>query len=192
MNELLFNFLTLITAKHNRVEFEQYPGVLKTWDEAVECCKDKGGELAWFEDKSQFDEFLELNPTRTWLGGSDSVNEGTWLSVSRESMHLKWSSGQPDNWNGGEDCLVFNYWGNNLMNDWKCYYIAGVSCRFEPEQDPDVFISVDEIPGYETYKVCSTNEIYTRIRDEYFSKIQRLKGTLFYSDLKKSLARGCP
>ena len=84
-------------------------------------------------------------------------------------MHLKWNSGQPDN-SGGENCLEFGTWGNNLINDWKCFYKNGVSCRFEPEQDPSVYIKVDGIAGYEAFKICSTDEIYTRIRDEQFSR----------------------
>lgn len=44
--------------------------------------------------------------TRWWLGGSDTVTEGTWLDLDGNPLtYLPWASGEPNNSGGDENCL---------------------------------------------------------------------------------------
>eukprot|EP00964_Phaeocystis_antarctica_P034107 scaffold19389_cov66-Phaeocystis_antarctica.AAC.1 len=56
-----------------------------------------------------------------WIGGTDAASEGTWVwSPSNTPLsYTNWPTGQPDNWLGGEDCLMTRSAGGQ-WNDGHC------------------------------------------------------------------------
>ncbi len=65
-----------------------------------------------------------------WLGASDIEKEGTfvWETSKTVMAFSKWSSGQPDNWQGNENCVHF--WQNvNEWNDESCNDAMAAMCE---------------------------------------------------------------
>jgi hypothetical protein len=55
-----------------------------------------------------------------WVAGNDIVDEGTWRWAPDDSpihVNLTWNSGQPDNHEGSENCLMIAYY---QLNDLRC------------------------------------------------------------------------
>ncbi len=61
-----------------------------------------------------------------WVGGSDRETEGVWKWIAGPEAgqvfsYTAWGGGEPNDWNGGEDYLQFNWGGNgpspNAWND---------------------------------------------------------------------------
>jgi Ca2+-binding RTX toxin-like protein len=70
--------------------------------------------------------YILANGESSWIGGTDQVTDGNWEWVTGEPWNYSsWSSGEPNNWNGPENYLV--YWQNGLWNDGggvTTYYIV--------------------------------------------------------------------
>ena len=72
----------------------------------------------------------KLSSYNTWLGGSDAATEGSWLwatgpekdtqfstgATAYNSSYVNWKSGEPNNTNGTEDCLIM-YYSDGSWND---------------------------------------------------------------------------
>ncbi len=57
-----------------------------------------------------------------WIGANDKSSEGNWRWDSGESWsYSNWSSGQPDNGSGTEDCGNMAGYGSGLWNDEQCW-----------------------------------------------------------------------
>ncbi|XP_069046937.1 galactose-specific lectin nattectin-like [Lepisosteus oculatus] len=84
-------------------------GTQKTWaDVEIECIK-LDGNLASVHSEEENTFLLQLinsiKASYTWIGGSDSEKEGTWLwSDGSQLDFTKWGNGQPDNY-GVENCI---------------------------------------------------------------------------------------
>ena len=70
--------------------------------------------------------FFCLQTDKLWIGGSDTVTEGTWKWVTGEAVDRKhvsegghWYSGEPND-KSGQDCLVMNYDTNGAWDDQDC------------------------------------------------------------------------
>ncbi|XP_069046936.1 galactose-specific lectin nattectin-like [Lepisosteus oculatus] len=81
----------------------QYIGTEKTWADAELECTRLRGNLASVHNEEEEAFLLQLiksnKATSTWLGGSDSVKEGTWLwSYGSLLDYTKWNNGGPNNY----------------------------------------------------------------------------------------------
>ena len=66
-----------------------------------------------------------------WLGGSDRGVEGDWRWESNDElidMNKFWTRGQPDSWNGDQDCLFI--WVSGF-GDLYCFYPRPFVCEFD-------------------------------------------------------------
>uniref|UniRef100_A0A8C6H768 C-type lectin domain-containing protein n=1 Tax=Mus spicilegus TaxID=10103 RepID=A0A8C6H768_MUSSI len=87
----------------------------KIWRESVTACKDMGANLVIIES----DEETSKKKGTTWLGLSDSKEEGQWLRVDGSPLQWSnyWSQWEPNN-QYDEDCVEFSDSG---WNDISCF-----------------------------------------------------------------------
>lgn len=83
-----------------------------------------------------------VSTTGMWVGGNDSITEGTWKwsdgstfwtgTSCQAGMYCNWASGEPNNYNNGEDCLHF-YTGTSIgkWNDMPCTTSYKALCEKE-------------------------------------------------------------
>ncbi len=112
---------------------------------AARSCARAGGHLVWIDDAEE-NAWLRAAADRhglgeVWLGGSDATEEGTWRwgdgapfwSGSRggrpvDGRFANWSPGEPNELQGGEDCLLM--WAMGLWNDSLCEpYRVAYACE---------------------------------------------------------------
>uniref|UniRef100_A0A8C2WGU9 C-type lectin domain-containing protein n=1 Tax=Cyclopterus lumpus TaxID=8103 RepID=A0A8C2WGU9_CYCLU len=93
---------------------------VKTWHDAEAHCSREQAHLASLHSEEELS-FLTGDPTgiSLWMGGHDSVTEGGWeWSNGSPFRYIRWSPGNPDNFNG-EDCLSILI-NNGYWNDDTC------------------------------------------------------------------------
>ncbi|XP_060744649.1 CD209 antigen-like protein E [Tachysurus vachellii] len=96
----------------------------KNWEESRKDCKVIGADLVIINSKEE-QEFIikQLNNPETWIGLSDTVNEGEWKWVDDTPLNTgSWARGEPNN-AGEEDCAVIYTYPSHLTatwNDQKC------------------------------------------------------------------------
>ncbi|KAH3858355.1 C-type lectin domain family 4 member G-like [Dreissena polymorpha] len=68
---------------------------------------------------------------RIFLGATDQLIEGHWIweYTGQEVRYQDWNTGEPNNENGGEDCLEISYW-NVRWNDARCTTNMTIVCEF--------------------------------------------------------------
>uniref|UniRef100_A0A8C8J152 C-type lectin domain-containing protein n=1 Tax=Oncorhynchus tshawytscha TaxID=74940 RepID=A0A8C8J152_ONCTS len=58
---------------------------------------------------------------RAWIGGYDLAQEGLWLCSDGSRFDFtNWSKGQPDNYQGKQNCLYINYGAEKRWDDGMC------------------------------------------------------------------------
>ena len=92
--------------------------------DAKRHCNLLNGRLMEVRTQEEFDLVkrfkMELLRNSIWLGGSDREIEGEWRWESNAElidMNKFWESGEPNDQNSSEDCLVL---GNHEFNDQDC------------------------------------------------------------------------
>lgn len=112
----------------------------KTWDEAQTYCQLAGGySLATINDASE-ESFLQTQENARglynwWIGLNDKGLEGAWVWANGSSSYTNWDPGQPDDWQGSEDCATdsfidvpSNYYSQK-WNDWSCGHAFPFICE---------------------------------------------------------------
>ena len=98
------------------------------WAGADNACQAAGKQLATVRSAAQSALLLTAAAGNSvWIGGTDAASEGTWVwSPSNTPLsYTNWYSGQPDDHNGGEDCLEFNWDGGGTGQAvWQTYFRA--------------------------------------------------------------------
>ncbi|CAL4129774.1 unnamed protein product, partial [Meganyctiphanes norvegica] len=86
-----------------------------TWQEALFSCIYDGGHLAVPKDLLELKNYLSDNYSHLsyWLGGSDRVEEGTWVWSSGTPIMSGWAQDEPGAILNDQDCLVFNTESNH-------------------------------------------------------------------------------
>ncbi|XP_039674805.1 galactose-specific lectin nattectin-like isoform X3 [Perca fluviatilis] len=99
----------------------------KSWIDAENFCISAGGNLASIhsdEEQTFLKDFIKQVTgayADSWIGGFDSVKEGTWMWADGSKFNYNiWAAGQPDNFRGGENCLVMNWGAAEIWNDGSC------------------------------------------------------------------------
>uniref|UniRef100_A0A3Q2UBP8 Lactose-binding lectin l-2-like n=1 Tax=Fundulus heteroclitus TaxID=8078 RepID=A0A3Q2UBP8_FUNHE len=105
----------------------KYVATLMTWADAEWYCLSENANLVSIHSLEEQNFVMSLIKNfdhaqgATWTGLSDNHKEGKWMwSDGTRARYASWSAGQPDNWNGNEDCGVFNYGPQKAWNDCSC------------------------------------------------------------------------
>lgn len=96
----------------------------RTWAQARARCHELGGELASITNEAEHTAYLRatlgLHWTSWWLGLSDQAEEGTFVwSDGEPATFTRWSSGEPNDAGGREDCAQLVPWSGR-WNDIDC------------------------------------------------------------------------
>ncbi|XP_035285342.1 lactose-binding lectin l-2-like isoform X2 [Anguilla anguilla] len=101
--------------------------LLKNWWEAESHCMNLGGHLASVHSNVEYQFLRELNKYSDphdsifWIGLTDIQKEGTWVWSDRSAVDFTtWNPGQPDDWQGVEDCVHANVPEQKNWNDVYC------------------------------------------------------------------------
>ena len=88
----------------------------KSWLEAEDTCQSHGGHLASMKDKKTYD-FVLGKGARIWIGGTDRVEEGKWVwtDCSPWDYTQGWKKGEPNSYDGDEDCIEMSFRENSLI-----------------------------------------------------------------------------
>lgn len=112
------------------------------------------GHLATIESETEWKAlqraFAYRGLPKYWLGGSDRSSEGRWVwdtgpyvgtqfwsgvasGAAVGELGSKWKSGEPNNYDGGEDCMHISSVDVGLWNDDKCSKLYSALVEYEPE-----------------------------------------------------------
>nr|XP_042703198.1 C-type lectin domain family 4 member K-like [Chrysemys picta bellii] len=98
----------------------------KSWDEAERFCVSQDSHLTSVSSQAE-QEFLskETKGEDHWIGLTDLGTEGSWRWVDGTEYRADtsrgfWMQNEPNNANGGEDCVHTEPRYRNLWNDNKC------------------------------------------------------------------------
>lgn len=137
----LTKFQPVATREYNGKTYEVFDNNLD-WQTAKLVCERKGGHLVVIDDANE-NSFVgnlisSCGKDEYWLGISDYMDEGDWVSVLGEKAQFtKWTSGEPSNsWNV-EDYAVIKKsmdW-NDLKGYSGLYRNIGFICEYEPKHD---------------------------------------------------------
>lgn len=158
--------------EYNGHTYELYDAVMP-WDKAKLYCEEIGGHLVTTSSKTELEAVQELvskgQYSVYWIGYSDIENEGNFVAVNGENVtYINWAEGEPNNYEGDEDCAV-------LKNDALCErndvcnmyarYTVGFICELEYSHTHHYAIT-EEVPstcqtrGYTVY-TCDCGDIFT-------------------------------
>eukprot|EP00091_Calanus_sinicus_P007065 TRINITY_DN1794_c0_g1_i6.p1 TRINITY_DN1794_c0_g1~~TRINITY_DN1794_c0_g1_i6.p1 ORF type:complete len:149 (-),score=9.90 TRINITY_DN1794_c0_g1_i6:9-455(-) len=100
---------------------------ISNWYEAQVFCWDQGGYLAELADGDEYDllnTYMLQTDQSYWIGLTDEAQEGTWrwAESHQTPTWTNWSSGNPDNGHGNEDCVYMwskteHKWNDDGCND---------------------------------------------------------------------------
>ena len=94
-----------------------------SWHDASAACLAKGLQLASVQSAAENDLLVTASAgNEVWIGGTDAFSEGTWVwSPSNTPLsYTNWHSGNPDNRDGHQDCLMLNYGNPGEWDDRIC------------------------------------------------------------------------
>ncbi|XP_050958647.1 ladderlectin-like [Labeo rohita] len=100
------------------------------WIIAERSCQSLGGNLASVHSTIEQEFLLNLCPSSTycWIGAHDGSHEGQWLWTDGTPFDFAhFTPGQPDNYQGNENCLQLN-WPTNRWNDARCTISLAYIC----------------------------------------------------------------
>ena len=103
---------------------------------ANKFCRESGGYLVELDDKEEY-QFVKDLVTRIggansfWTGGNDIDSEGTFVYYNSKKPVPPnlWSSPQPDNAGGHEDCMEIRLNFGGAINDWMCTQSGKYVCE---------------------------------------------------------------
>ncbi|XP_030285706.1 galactose-specific lectin nattectin-like isoform X2 [Sparus aurata] len=108
---------------------------LMSWANAEKHCQTQGGNLASvhsFDEQRAIQTMIQRQTfmyPRTWLGGYDAMQEGTWFWSDGTPFHFTyWAPGQPDNFLFAQHCLSMNYGDERKFDDHRCDFREPFVC----------------------------------------------------------------
>uniref|UniRef100_A0A3Q1IGX4 C-type lectin domain-containing protein n=1 Tax=Anabas testudineus TaxID=64144 RepID=A0A3Q1IGX4_ANATE len=89
-----------------------------TWAQAERNCQAIGSHLASVHTAKEYYQIKNMITMRTheypetWIGGSDAQEESFWFWIDGSPLKfLYWCKGEPNNYNGKQDCMAINHGG---------------------------------------------------------------------------------
>ena len=97
--------------------------------DAERHCVEQGGHLASVHSDQEKDFILSLvHSVKFWIGGNDREDEKEWVwSDGSDFDYSLWGTGQPNNWNNDENCLLFTE--EKKWNDGGCNGTRQFVCK---------------------------------------------------------------
>lgn len=101
-----------------------------SWSAARDACAALGGRLARIESAADAAALSPVLLADTWIGLNDVATEGTmlWDGGGELGPYRPWASDQPDDFDGGEDCVEF-LTGDGGWNDRPCTDLRPYACE---------------------------------------------------------------
>ncbi|CAG5109572.1 Oidioi.mRNA.OKI2018_I69.chr2.g4092.t1.cds [Oikopleura dioica] len=118
------------TKRPKKVTFVQQDG-LSTMELAEFKCNQQGGNLVFFDNEEEWNEFMKL-PQRgfEYIGVREGSNAKQYSTVTgNRSPFLKWYGYEPND--PAHPCVFINYGLPGHLADFVCYDQLHYSCRFE-------------------------------------------------------------
>jgi len=108
----------------------------KSWFDAKTFCESQqllgGAGSLVIDDDAETHSFLLDQGDLMWIGGSDTETEGTWKWVNGVDVDLNsanWASGEPNDKNQDQDCMVMNY-QTDQWDDQGCTFALPFACQW--------------------------------------------------------------
>ncbi|XP_078392737.1 hepatic lectin-like [Cetorhinus maximus] len=93
----------------------------KEWNSAKLQCESLNSHLIIInteQEQNFMEKSIENNPGDYWIGLTDRESEGNWKWVDGSPVSFtRWGQGEPNNWNGNENCAIIKTRG---WNDYSC------------------------------------------------------------------------
>ncbi|XP_035985191.1 ladderlectin-like [Fundulus heteroclitus] len=106
----------------------RYVAKALSWARAEKNCLSMGANLASVNDLDEYHQVQSLitwvshGSKETWIGGTNAQETSVWLwSDGSPLRYTNWCRGEPNNYKGGQLCLVINYSGEKCWDDDFCY-----------------------------------------------------------------------
>ncbi|XP_072226192.1 ladderlectin-like [Leuresthes tenuis] len=113
----------------------KYIATKMTWIDAELHCVSQGANLVSIhsQEEENFVKHLirSIDPADgvKWIGLTDCQKNGAWLWSDGSKFDFKfWNTGEPNNYQGSEDCVQTNWGQNKKWNDIKCSYEYAFVC----------------------------------------------------------------
>lgn len=103
------------------------------WSTQRTRCEAEGAYLAIPADQAELEALTTAAAAqRTWIGISDTQNEGTFRTVNGDvATYLPWGAGEPDNAMGGQDCVAALMASPTIQDD-RCSDTLPAVCECVP------------------------------------------------------------
>ncbi|XP_071789140.1 macrophage mannose receptor 1-like [Asterias amurensis] len=103
-----------------------------SWQDSQEWCNKHAGHLASIENQAEQDFLNELHFQLIpdfWIGLKETSNNSyTWSDGSAYSFQF-WDEGEPNDFNGAEQCVELNMWKGGKWNDVNCGVKQSYICK---------------------------------------------------------------
>lgn len=104
------------------------------WFEAKDYCEDYGMNLVTFESFEEAQYFNSIAGKEVWVGTNDFEEEGVFRQITDGSIpSLPWNEGEPNNYEGNEDCVQSGFDGG--FNDHDCSLENLFACEIVEDYD---------------------------------------------------------
>ncbi|XP_043641081.1 pulmonary surfactant-associated protein D-like [Drosophila teissieri] len=102
----------------------------KSWSDAEETCREKGGHLAAFRTEDELEAITRIvhKYTSFWLGYHRNSEDGFVTATGNKGSFMKWGSEEPTNIGGNEHCVVLF---NSCMYYGKCDITIPFICQLD-------------------------------------------------------------
>ncbi|XP_036420652.1 C-type mannose receptor 2-like [Colossoma macropomum] len=103
----------------------------KSWNKSRQDCIERGADLVIINSREE-QEFIKKGSRDVWIGLSDEEREGEWKWVDGSALTTTfWKSGEPNDFQRGEDCAVFLLCSLPLRtwNDLPCTHSVAWVCE---------------------------------------------------------------
>ena len=105
----------------------------KTWLKALDFCRNIDSDLLSIRDKNEKNAMLNKylrSSLKYWIGLSDlDKNDRFEWSDGTDFNYENWGSGEPNRYNGLEDCVELRIRSSGTWNDANCYVSRNFVCK---------------------------------------------------------------
>ena len=107
----------------------------KSWFDAEETCKERGGHLASVSDELIHKYMQDKQAQERWIGGFRNQENDSWVwsDCSTWDYNLGWAQHEPNDYHGNEDCVEYYYpqfkWNDRPCSTHQRFICASILCK---------------------------------------------------------------